>query len=852
MHLMLPWSRKPPGRPPDVAGTVSGAAAAVAAVWWDAVTLGWLRGLVRAADSPDRQHWLDRVPGDVALVTDGEGTIVAAAGATHRLLAAERADCPGHALLDHVHPADHETVAKAWTDRTDGSDVVVRLRTRRGATGWGWTEAVSRDLSGDPRVGGVLTTLRDIDDDMVALARANDDLRAFRALAEASASALFRFDGAGDLVFANRRWDEITGVPAEEMAAGGWRRLIHADDRALVPGIGAPDPPEPADFRIVRPDGGVRWVTGRSIPVRDEDGRTTGRVGFINDVTEHRIARRDRQRFTDIFDATHDLVGITDRVGRILYLNRSARQFVGAPLTGSVEGMEMLDRFPPSQLDLLGGAVFDSLAADGMWYGELAVVRHDGVTVPVLAQLLSHTDERGEVEFFSGVLHDISTSKRYESQLAHQAAHDPLTGLPNRTLLLDRLGLALDRAARHGTHIAVLFLDLDHFKVVNDSLGHEAGDELLVIVAARLREAVRPGDTIARFGGDEFVVLCEDLDGRNDAVAVAERMSRIVGQPLSLGGSEVFVGVSIGIALPDGENPDPGALIRDADAAMYRSKERGRARWEVFDHALRASVLDRLDIETALRRAMARGELDVRYQPVVSLHTGKIECVEALLRWAHPERGLLSPDEFIHVAEETGLIVPIGTWVLEQACRQVVRWQAAMPELGPLRVSVNLSGRQLGHPTLAADVRAILADTGLDPARVELEITESVLMDDVELSSETLAALKGLGVQLVVDDFGTGYSSLSYLRRFPVDVLKVDRSFVDGLASDAGDSAIVTTIVTLAHKLGLRAVAEGVETTDQVSELRLLGCDLAQGFLIARPGTGADIGKLLAAPHDWW
>jgi predicted signal transduction protein with EAL and GGDEF domain len=362
---------------------------------------------------------------------------------------------------------------------------------------------------------------------------------------------------------------------------------------------------------------------------------------------------------------------------------------------------------------------------------------------------------------------------------------------------------------------------------------------------------VRPGDTIARFGGDEFVLLCEDLETREDAVAVAERVNSVVSGPFEVDESEVFVGVSIGIAFPDDVGAEPGTLIRDADAAMYRAKERGRARWEIFDNAMRASAVDRLDIENALRRAQERRELRVYYQPIISLASGAIEGIEALIRWEHPERGLLLPTDFIHVAEETGLIVPMGAWVLDQACRQVMRWQASIPALGPLRLSVNLSGRQLGHPSLVSDVRAIINDTHINPSQVELEITESVLMDDVEMSEDTLGQLKRLGVKLAVDDFGTGYSSLSYLRRFPVDVLKVDRSFVDGLGHDPSDSAIVTAIVTLAHTLGLSAIAEGVETTDQLDELRRLRCDMAQGFLIARPATGYDAGEILARKQTW-
>jgi diguanylate cyclase (GGDEF)-like protein/PAS domain S-box-containing protein len=678
--------------------------------------------------------------------------------------------------------------------------------------------------------------------------------RALLSLAESSRSGVFHLDERGCIVYANARWEEITGVPAAEVGAG-WRELIHPEDRDRVAGPPGParhDAPGRTEFRILRPDGRVQWVSGRSTAVHDEGGAVVGCVGVITDISGRVASDRDSQRLADIFEATHDLVGMVADDGTLLYVNAAGRTFLGLPGVGGLDGVLAVEQFPPDLAQRLTTDVLRDLRRDGMWSGELALTRHDGVVVPMLAQLLQHTGGQADTGYFSAILHDISNRKLYESQLAHQATHDPLTGLPNRALLLDQLTRALERARRHGTRVAVLFLDIDHFKVVNDSLGHEAGDQVLVALAARLRRAVRPGDTVARFGGDEFVVLCADLVHHRDAVAVAERMRTVVSGPLPVGESEIFVGVSAGIALSDGDAADPGALIRDADAAMYRAKERGRSRWELFNDTMRAHALDRLDTESSLRRAEERGELQVRYQPIVSLHTGMVVGVEALLRWNHPERGLLHPGDFIHVAEETGLIVPMGAWVLERACRQVARWQAELPGLDPLRISVNLSGRQLGHPTLTDDVKAILAAAGIGAEQLELEITESVLMDDVERSSETLRALKALGVKLVVDDFGTGYSSFSYLRRFPVDVLKVDRSFVDGLGASASDSAIVTAIVTLAHTLGLQAVAEGVETPAQLAELRLLGCDLAQGFLMARPGTGDEIAALLATPLTWW
>ncbi len=415
--------------------------------------------------------------------------------------------------------------------------------------------------------------------------------------------------------------------------------------------------------------------------------------------------------------------------------------------------------------------------------------------------------------------------------LRDQATHDPLTGLPNRTLVLDRLSQALARLSRSGAPVAVLFVDLDRFKVVNDSLGHTAGDEALVRLADRLRAAVRQPDTVGRLAGDEFVVVCEDTDARK-ALAVADRVARAIAAPLPLRAGETVVTASIGIA--HGEpGIDAEAMLRDSDAAMYRAKERGRSRIEIFDSAMRHRMLERLETERSLRAAMQNGELRLHYQPIVCLDDGRVVAAEALLRWYHPERGMVGPAEFIPVAEESGLILPLGRWVLGQSCTQLAAWRAA--GRSALRVTVNLSARQFGDPDLVGVVAGALRASGLPGEALWLEITESVLMEEAEATAETLRALKALGVHLSVDDFGTGYSSLSYLKRFPVDALKIDRSFVDGLARDPEDEAIVTAVVSLAQALNLEVVAEGVEEPAQLSKLHQLGCDAVQGYLFGPP-----------------
>ena len=439
--------------------------------------------------------------------------------------------------------------------------------------------------------------------------------------------------------------------------------------------------------------------------------------------------------------------------------------------------------------------------------------------------------------------------KQAEMKLAHRAMHDPLTGLPNRVLFLDRLTHAVAWSKRHRSTFAVLFVDLDRFKLINDTLGHETGDQVLVGVAHRLEDVLRSSDTAARFGGDEFIVLCEDISNDEQTIRIAERIIASIEEPLELENDNVFVSASIGIVVASNTETEPEILIREADAAMYRAKKRG-VRCELFDSELRERVAERRKVEQELKDAIINDEFRVLYQPQVDLQTGRIFGVEALVRWDHPGHGLLAPADFISLAEETGLIIPIGSWVLKEALQQGQRWRSARPDL-PLQISVNLSARQHEDPDLVARVEQALTETGTNPADLCLEVTETVVMEDVAFTLATFKALKALGTKLSIDDFGTGYSSLSSLKRFPVDSLKVDRSFVAGLGhangNGAEDVAIVTAVISLAHTLGLTAIAEGVETSEQLDELRDMECDMAQGFYFARPRPALAIGELLGA-----
>jgi diguanylate cyclase (GGDEF)-like protein len=434
-----------------------------------------------------------------------------------------------------------------------------------------------------------------------------------------------------------------------------------------------------------------------------------------------------------------------------------------------------------------------------------------------------------------------------ERRLQYRALHDPLTDLPNRPLLLDRMRQALRRAERSGAMTAVLFLDLDNFKAVNDSLGHRAGDQLLVELSERLPRCLRSGDTVARIGGDEFAFLLEDVRDVDEAVGVAARVSREAQSPMMLEGQEVALTASIGVAASPSGADRPEDLLRNADLAMYEAKKRGKNRYRLFDASTGSATRTRLRLASELRRAVERQEFSVRYQPKVMLgdpqdtRPPRIVGVEALVRWEHPTRGLISPVDFIPIAEETGLILPIGSWVLEEACRKAVELQRACPTNPPLMMSVNLSARQFETEDLASDVARVLAQSGLDPSSLLLEITESVLMADAPVTTTVLQELKALGVGIAVDDFGTGYSSLSYLNRFPVDFLKIDRSFASHLEQNVESVAVVSSMIELSRVLGLKTVAEGVETPEQLRLLEELGCDLAQGFHFAPPLTGDEV-----------
>ena len=561
-------------------------------------------------------------------------------------------------------------------------------------------------------------------------------------------------------------------------------------------------------------------------------------AGAAHDVSE---ARRADERFRALVQHAPDIIAVFDEAGVVSYASPALHRILGHD-PAEITGVANPGIVHPADLETVAVAFERARDEAGVPVTVEFRARHrDGRYVWLEATFTSLAED-ADVRAVVINARDITERRTAAATLAHQALHDALTDLPNRALFLDRTSHALARSRRRGTGVAVLFVDLDGFKDVNDAFGHTGGDDVLRSVASILGMVVRSGDTVARLGGDEFVVCCEDMESEVEAVEIAERLTNALQLPFGTGRNQCNVTASIGIALASGSpNESADSLLRDADAAMYQAKQRGRNRWEIFDQEMRARAAKRADMERQLTRALDNSQIELVYQPLIELQTDRVVGVEALARWNDPEMGRITPAEFIPLAEDSGLIHRLGELVLESACWQAAVWNQHRRGDQRLSVAVNLSARQLDSDSLPEFVEEALTASGLAPELLCLEITETALMGDAELVASRLSALKRLGVQIAVDDFGTGYSSLLYLRRFPVDILKVDRSFVAGLGTSEADGAIVQGVVSLAHALGLQAIAEGVETRAQEFHLKGLDCDLAQGYRWSEPLTAGDI-----------
>ena len=784
---------------------------------------------------------------DIVAVLDADGTLVYSSPSATRTMGYGDGERLQRNALELVHPDDLDEIGRIFdlVLAKPGPTKPIWVRVAHADGSWRWFEAIANNLLDEPAVGGIVVHARDVTEQHDAAQALRRSERRYRGIVEDQSELICRYQADTTLTFVNEAYARDHDRSVEDLVGTGFLDVIPEEDREfalkMIASLTPENPVVTYVHRVRTVDGDIRWHQWTDRVVLDDEGGIAEYQAVGRDITDQRIAEEaavksealanEQARVLQLITTSAPLDEILQEMCRVVELH----------VTGARCSIELLNEDGTT-------ARRRSVTAppERSWSKRIAS-SVDRRTLGTLSLTYDHprrpdVEHKKVVDLFEDLAAIAIERKRYEARLAYQAQHDPLTDLPNRTLFLEFLQLALARTRRRHDTFAVLFFDLDRFKVVNDSLGHDAGDELLVALARRLRGVVRPGDTVARFGGDEFTVLCDDLplaSARDYATDVAERLLQTIRRPFLLDGEEQFLSASIGIALAGPGTERPEGLLRDADAAMYRAKERGKDRWELFDELMRATARERHETENALHRALERNELRVHYQPVVSLHDRSCIGAEALVRWAHPDRGLLAPAQFIDLAEETGLILPAGRWVIEEACRRSREWRM---EHGPgFVVSVNLSSRQLSNPDLVEHVRSALDDTGADAAGLCFEITENVLMDDAEATMGAITALKRLGVGLSIDDFGTGYSSLGYLKRFPVGAVKVDRSFIDGLGSDPEDSAIVAAVIGLGHALGLTVIAEGVETDRQLAELAVLGCDAAQGYLFARPGPGADV-----------
>ena len=687
--------------------------------------------------------------------------------------------------------------------------------------------------SNNPTAEGGLVCVRT---DITESKRKETDLRKLGRALEQSPTSVIITSIDGIIEYVNPKFEEVSGYSAAE-AIGQNPRILKSGDKTpedykkmwstLMSGKewrGA--------FHNKRKDGSIYWESASISPLRDEAGKITHFIAVKEDVTAQKRAEEQLRMNATVFDTTSEGIMVTDADNIIKTVNPAFSRITG------YEAEEVVGHSPSilssgRHTEAFYEQLWSAVSQNGYWSGEIWNRRKDGSVFPEWLSIAAIKNESGIVKEYVAVFSDISKHKQDEEKIRYQANFDALTGLPNRSLLTDRLSQAILSANREGWKLALLFIDLDQFKVVNDTFGHVMGDELLQLVSARIRDCVREADTVARFGGDEFVVLMQDVTDLEAPALVASKVISEVTGSFNLYQREIYIGASIGITVYPDDATTPDALLRNADMAMYQAKEQGRNNYQFFTPSMQRQTIERQQLEQDLRQALQRNELELFYQPVVNAESGKVCSLEALIRWNHPKKGRVPPDLFIPLAEDSGLIGPIGEWVVTQACNQLSQWHRYGYK--HLSVAINLSSRQRELGLETGFLEQVLKDTGLKGESVTLEITESLLMRDTEESVKWLSQFKELGVKLSVDDFGTGYSSLSYLKRFPVDVLKIDRSFVSDLPQDSDSATLVRTIIGMANSLNLGLVAEGVESEDQVAFLTAEGCNVLQGYYYARP-----------------
>jgi diguanylate cyclase (GGDEF)-like protein/PAS domain S-box-containing protein len=776
------------------------------------------------------------------------------------LLGYEPEECtsnPEH-WLKIIHPEDLGRVLagdRRANETGERFSMEYRQFAKDGRVVWVRDEAtLVRDGKGEPLYWlGVQT---DVTKHRLTEARLRESEERFRRSFDDAAIGMALVATDGRFLQANRSLCEIVGYTEEELLGKSFQDITHPEDldkdlgqaRRLLEGEISSYQMEK---RYLRKDGSVVWILLNGSLVRDEEGGPLYFLAQVQDISGRKSAeerlRGAEERYRTLVERI-PAVTFVDRADgseEALYVSPQIEGMLGYTTEEWMEGRLWRERLHLDDRERVL-ASDERFEAEGEAVDEeYRLLAKDGSVVWVREETVLVRGEGGEPLYVQGIMSDVTEKKEAEERLEHQAFHDSLTGLPNRRLFMDRLGQALRRTRRRKKRsVAVLYMDLDGFKFINDSLGHDSGDRLLVEVARRLKGCLRPEDTLARFGGDEFVVLIEGAGAPDAAVRVAERITDELREPFALEGRELYAAASIGVGLGGGTR-NPEQLLREADTAMYRAKDDGCS-YCVFDPAMHDRAVNRLELENDFRRAIEENEFVVHYQPIVNLQTGAVWGMEALVRWEHPEWGLLNPDEFVPIAEESGLVVPMGELVLNEACRRAVEWQRGFPLTPPLAVSVNLSGRQLRRPDLHEVIGRALKESGLPASSLGLDITETVYIGALDANTAALDRLRALGIRISLDDFGSGYSSLSYLKRLPTDILKIDKSFTRGLGLEVEDTAIVQTVVDLAHILGMEVVAEGVETKEQETLLKEMGCDFAQGYLFSRPLPPEAVSEFLA------
>jgi len=804
-----------------------------------------MQTLIQASESRFRamvQH-----ASDITIIVDAEGVHTYVSPSMERMLGHNPEDLIGRSAEHLRHPEEVEITRRFQQEimGRPGRHVVAEFRRLHADASWRLFEFVATNLLDDPSVSGIVVNARDITERKIAEEELSRERDLLHLLMDNLPDRVFFQDREGRYVRVNRADAEFLGLTDPKEAIG-------KRDADLLPSeiagfyvaedleiINERKPILDQIEQAVGANGQARWISTTKVPTYDVSGEISGIVGIARDITERQQAEltihRAEQRYRDLFNDAPVMYVITRKSEQGLHIvdcNQLFLKTIGYK-HDEVVGQPMGAFLTPESQESMGTAHGFMLRGERI-EGERQLMTRDGSLVDVFLQAQSELDEEGNYSGTRATFMDITARKSLERQLTHQAFHDPLTGLPNRMLFANRLEHALARAARNADDVALLFIDLDGFKVINDSLGHGVGDTLLMTVAEKLASSVRTIDTIARFGGDEFIVLLEECD-LECAADTAGRIARRMSDSFDLDGHTITVTASIGIACKRSPLDTGSDLIRNADVAMYVAKQRGKSQYAIFDAGMHQRAWKRLELESDLRVAIERKEFRVHYQPIIDLRTGETREVEALVRWEHSIHGLISPAEFLPVAEETGMILTIGWWVIAEACRQVKAWQLEYPHSPPLSVAVNLSPRMFHQEDLISVVSRILTETALEPSCLKLEITEGVMMLDGDGAIGTLQNLRRMGVRLSIDDFGTGYSSLAYLQRLPIDVLKIDRSFVSRMCEDNESLEIVRLVVGLAKTLGLTVVGEGIETQTQLDILRELGADLGQGYLLARP-----------------